>query len=144
MNAARKKPHTSLSVTSNILAIVAYLAVVAALMIIARPIPIVFPILGAILGGVGGFLQHLGLKRDYNRFGAAGSALEIRRRLTETRAGKIYLYYFWGVVVFLVALTFALNQSPITAVAAFIVAYLTFAAVREMVTLRDVFAMQAV
>ena len=106
------------------------------------PVPIAFPILGAILGSVGGFLQHIRLKRDYNRFGAASSLLEIRRRLAATRTGKLYFYYFWCYIFGMVLLTFAINKSPITAVAAFIVAYLLFAAVRELITLRDVFAMR--
>jgi hypothetical protein len=144
MNAPRNqpRPHPTFSPALNVALILAYIALAAALMALCKPpVPVLFPIIGVILGGVGGFLQHLGLKRDYNRFGAASSMVEIRRRLTQTRAGKGYIFYFWAVTLGLVVLTFAVNQSPITAVAAFAVSYLSFAAARETITLRDARAM---
>ncbi len=139
---APSRSHRAFSVTLNIALIGVYFALVLTLMAICRPpVPLWFPLLGAFLGGCGGFLQHLSLKRDYNRFGAASSRIEIRRRLNETRAGKLYLYYFWGINLCFVLLAFGANSSPITAFAALTVAYFSFAILREIVTLRDVFAM---
>lgn len=143
MNRPQTRPHPTFNPALNVGMILVSIAFAAALMALCKPpVPVVFPILGAILGGVGGFLQHLCLKRDYNRFGAASSMREIRRRLTETRAGKASISYFWAVTLGFVLLTFAVNQSPITAAAAFAVAYLAFAAAREIVTLRDALAMK--
>ena len=97
--------------------------------------------LGAVLGAALGMLQHRALREASVALIASKSAMDVRRALAATVSGRAYLYALWGSVFLVVAAAYALPPGGTHFGA--IAGYCALATVRELITLRETFALQA-
>lgn len=115
--------------------------IAAAIFLTAGPRPHVAIIaVGAVLGAVGGWLQHVSLREATSGFSRATSLLEIRRAFKATKWGRCYLVFLYvSKATLLLTAIFASDRSFIGILIAYIVGYFALMFVREVVTLRDTF-----
>ena len=135
------KPHSSLSPTTNILLIFAWAAVAAAFLFVVQPhAPIALAVVGAVLGAVGGIMQHLSITQASNGFSAAATLLEVRSALKATPWGSRYIRFLYFSKFVLIALAFVLIRQPLYGVIfGYLAGYFSLMFVREVITLRDTF-----
>ncbi len=135
------KPHTSLSPRTNILLIFVWAAAAAALFFVIEPhAPIMLGVIGALLGAVGGIMQHLGLQEASASFTTTSSLLDVRSALKATTWGRRYIRFLWSCKLVLLVLAFVFIREPLFAVLfGYLAAYVSLMFVREIVTLRDTF-----
>lgn len=138
------KPHASLSVTTNLLLIPIWAAFAALLLLVAEPrAPLSIALAGAVLGVVGGIMQHLSFGQASAAFTTATTLLEVRKALTATTWGRRYIRFLYASKLLLAALAFLLIRQPLLAIIfAYIAGYFSLMFAREIVTLRDTFQLQ--
>ena len=137
------KTHSTLSPITNILLIVAWGAAAIIFLVVIEPhIPIALAVAGAVLGAVGGVMQHLSFTQASAGFAAASSLMDVRRALTATTWGRRYIYWLYFSKIVLVALAFWLVRSPILSVVfGYLTGYAALMFVRDLITLRDTFVL---
>ena len=135
------KPHSSLSPTTNVLLIFAWAAVAAIFLFVVEPrSPVMLALVGAVLGAIGGVMQHLSFAQATKGFSAATSLLEVRSALKATTWGTRYIRFLYFSKFVLIALSFVLVRQPFLAVIfGYLAGYFSLMFVREVVTLRDTF-----
>jgi len=134
------KPHSSLSPTTNILLTFAWAAVAALFLFVIEPHS---PIILAVIGAVGGVMQHLSFKEATKGFSAASSLMEVRRAFKATQWGSRYIRFLYFSKFVLIALSFLHIRQPLLSVIfGYLAGYFTLMFVREIVTLRDTFFLQ--
>ena len=135
------KPHSSLSPTTNVLLIFVWAAVAAVFLFVADPhAPIIIAVVGAVLGVVGGAMQHLSFMQAGKGFSAASTLLEVRSAFKATTWGTRYIRFLYFSKVVLIILSFVLVRQPLMAVVyGYFAGYFSLMFVREIVTLRDIF-----
>lgn len=135
------KPHTSLSPRTNILLIFVWAVVAAAFFFVIEPhAPITLGVIGALLGAIGGIMQHLRLRDASGSFVTTSSLLEVRSALKGTTWGRRYIRFLWSCKLLLLILAFVLIRESLFAVLfGYLAAYSSLMFVREIVTLRDTF-----
>jgi len=133
--------HASLSPKPNVILLAAWTAGTVAVSLFAPAVPLVLLALGAVLGVALGMLQRRALRESRVALIASQSAMDVRRALAATGAGRAYLYALWGSVLLLFAAAYALPTGGIHFGA--IAGYCVLAAVRELITLRETFVLQA-
>jgi hypothetical protein len=126
--------HTSLKprTTITLLAIWGVVAVVVAC--VASPRPWLFFGIGVVLGVCAGVIQLRSIRESSAIFPTTQTAMDVRRVLGSSRAGRLYLYVFWGSMAVLVALAFCLLRGR--AFIGLLAGYSAFAFTRELLTLR--------
>ncbi|HXM32850.1 MAG TPA: hypothetical protein VN921_04290 [Chthoniobacterales bacterium] len=137
------KAHATLSPRTNILLILAWgTATVIFLLVIQPRLPLALAVAGAVLGGVGGVMQHLSFIQARASFAAASSLMEVRRALKATMWGGHYIYWLYFSKIVLVALAFWLVRSPLlNVIFGYLTGYAALMFVRELITLRDAFSL---
>jgi hypothetical protein len=137
------KAHSTLSPTTNILLILAWGAAAVIFLFVIEPhVPVALALVGAVLGGVGGVMQHLSVTQASASFAAASSFMDVRRALKATAWGSRYIYWLYFSKFLLVALAFWLVRIPIqNVIFGYFTGYAALMFVRELVTLRDAFAL---
>jgi protein-S-isoprenylcysteine O-methyltransferase Ste14 len=135
------KPHSSLSPTTNILLIFAWAAAACAFLFFIEPrCPVILAVVGAILGAIGGIMQHLSLTQATDGFSAAASLLEVRSALKATPWGTRYIRFLYFSKFVLIGLAFLLVRQPLLGIFfGYLAGYFSLMFVREVVTLRDAF-----
>lgn len=133
--------HASLSPKPNVILLAAWTAGTVAVSLCAPTIPSVLLALGAALGIVLGMLQRLALRESRAALIASRSAMDVRRALAATGSGRAYLYALWGSVLLVLAAAYALPTGGTYFGA--IAGYCALATVRELITLRETFVLQA-
>ena len=135
------KPHSSLSPTTNVLLIFAWAAVAAVFLFVVEPhAPVIIAVVGAVLGAVGGVMQHLSFTQATKGFSAASTLPEVRSAFKATTWGTRYIRFLYFSKFVLIALAFVLVRQPLFAVIfGYIAGYFSLMFVREVVTLRDTF-----
>jgi hypothetical protein len=133
--------HASLSPKSNFILLAAWTVAAVAVSLFAPEIPSVPLALGAVLGVALGILQRRALRDSRVALIASQSAMDVRRALAATGSGRAYLYALWGSVLLVLAAAYALptGGTHFGAVAG----YCALAAMRELITLRETFVLQA-
>ena len=126
--------HGTLTARTNALLIAGTGILVACVILLAEPTPILALVIGAACGVVVGVLQSRGIAEAEARFRTATTALDVRRALMSTAAGKWAVGLQWACVAALVVT--ALSQG--NAVASLIGGYSAFMCAREAATLRAV------
>jgi hypothetical protein len=139
------KTHATLSPKMNVLLICIWaIVIVLGFWIIQPRLPFTLAIAGGFLGALVGVMQHLSISRDPNGFVAASSLMGVRRALTNTPWGRKYIAWFYASKIALVLIAFLLIKGPLYQVArGYLVAYFSLMLVRDIVTLRDTFALQS-
>jgi hypothetical protein len=133
--------HASLSPKPNIILLAAWTAGAVAVSLIAPAVPSVLLAMGAMLGAALGTLQRQALRESRVALIASQSAMDVRRALAATGSGRAYLYALWGSVLLVLAAAYALPAGGTHFGA--IAGYCALAAVRELITLREAFVLQA-
>jgi hypothetical protein len=133
--------HASFSPKPNVILLAAWAAGIIAVSLIAPAIPSALLALGAVLGAALGMLQRRALRESRAALIVSQSAMDVRRALAATGSGRAYLYALWGSVLLVLAAAYALPTGG-TGFGA-IAGYCALAAVRELITLRETFVLQA-
>lgn len=132
------KTHTTLKPKTNILQIIVYFIASCFLSTISNPYPLALVILALALGAIGGTMQNLSFKENKPIFTKAKTALEVRSAMMSTKWGKKYFYFLWVacIILFVCAMTLTINL-----LLNFIICYLAFVFIRELITLKTAFEM---
>jgi hypothetical protein len=120
------------------------MVVVSALLTVQPRLPFTLAIAGAVLGALAGIMQHLSISQDPQRFFEASSMMGVRRALTRTPWGRRYIawLYFSKVVLVLVALLLLVKSTVLRVLMGYVVAYMSLMLVRDVITLKDTFALR--
>ena len=132
--------HTSLQPKTNmkLLAVWGIAAVVVAL--IASPTPWLFLGVGVALGFCAGIIQLRALRESSASLLTTQTLIDVRRVLSASRSGRIYLYAFWVSMALLFILAFYLLRGR--AFVGLLAGYSAFAFTRELLTLRATFELR--
>jgi len=95
---------------------------------------------GALLGAIAGLIQLRALRESANSLVAAASAMDVRRALTSTRAGRMYVYVFWSSTVLLLVLALVARGGG--GLLGWIAGACAFKALREAITLPATFELE--
>jgi hypothetical protein len=133
--------HASLSPKPNAILLAAWTAGTVTVALIAPAIPAALLVLGVVLGAALGMLQWRALREARIALVASRSAMDVRRALAATGSGRAYLYALWGSVLLIFAAAYVLPSGGEYFGA--IAGYCALAAVRELITLRETFVLQA-
>jgi len=136
------KTHASLRLSNNILFIILW-AVAASvfLFILEANAAITLAIVGGGFGAIAGLMQHMSLAQATDKFATASSLLGVRRAFTGTSWGSRYILWLYICKLALIVIAFGLIRRPLLRVAVgYLGAYTSLMFVRELVTLRDVIA----
>jgi hypothetical protein len=107
----------------------------------ARPTPWLLLACGVFLGAVAGALQLRAIRQSPSAFLTSTSLLDVRRAMTATAAGRLYVYFFWGSAIALVALAaFVFGNGFLLSWAA---SYCILAFTRESVAMRGVIELES-
>jgi hypothetical protein len=115
------------------------LAAVAALFLGPRPFPFGFLVIGACCGAFGGFMQLRSIAESKTAFLHSESVFGVDRALKATTWGTLYLIYLW----LCIACFFLVGYLYYRRLLVGAVPYFAMAFVRECVTLRASFALEA-
>lgn len=132
--------HTTLQPKTNmrLLAIWGVVAVVVAF--IASPIPWLFLGVGLALGVCAGIIQLRALRESSASLLTTQTAMDVRRVLSSSRSGRLYLYAFWFSMAVLFVLAFYLLRGR--GFVGLLAGYSAFAFMRELLTLRGTFELR--
>ena len=133
------KPHASLRPATNIVAILAWAIAAGVMSSLVAPRPFLVMGFGVFLGVIGGYMQVLSFREGRESFLSANSAMDVRRRMKETKWGKKYIYFLWAGGVLLVVVSFLVSTNPALA---FPAGYFSMMFAREVVTLKPTFELQ--
>jgi len=135
------KTHASLSPDTNIVLTIVWGAIAAYLVFVFDPhVPLVIAVVGAVLGAVGGIMQHLSFKEATNGFTTASSLLDVRRAFKATSWGSRYISWLYFSKFVLAVLAFLFIRQPLLGIVlGYLAGYLSLMFAREVVTLRDTF-----
>ena len=87
-------------------------------------------------------MQHLSIRHDPSGFLAASSLMGGRRALTSTSWGRSYITWLYFSKLALVLITVVLTRRPLPRVVfGYLTAYFSLMPVRDIITLRDTFAL---
>ena len=138
------KTNSSLSPIVNGALIFVWATAAVLLVFIAEPrLSVVLPVIGIVLGAVGGIMQHLSITQSKASFVAASSLLEVRRVLAKSIWGRRYIYWLYFSKVALIAAAFAVVRQPLIQVGlGYLAAYASLMFMRELVTLSDTVALR--
>ena len=126
--------HTSLQPKTNAKLLMIWGVVAFGVAIVASPTPWLFLGVGLVLGVCAGIIQLRALRESAAALVATQTAMEVRRVLSSSRCGRLYLYAFWFSMVVLFALAFSLLGGR--AFVGLLAGYSAFAFMRELLTLR--------
>ena len=131
--------HTSLQPKTNAKLLVIWGVVALIVAVVATPTPWLFIGGGLVLGAWAGIIQLRALRESAAALVATQTAMEVRRVLSSSRSGRLYLYAFWFSMVLLFALAFYFLRGR--AVVGLLAGYSAFAFMRELLTLRGTLAL---
>ena len=126
--------HASLQPKTNAKLLVIWGVVALAVALVASPTPWPFLGGGLVLGACTGVIQLRALRESAAALVATETAMEVRRILSSSRYGRLYLYAFWFSMVMLFALAFYFLRGR--AFVGLLAGYSAFAFMRELLTLR--------
>ncbi len=129
--------HSSLQPRTNIKLLVIWGVVAFVVAFLSSPTPWPFLGVGVALGGCAGVIQLRSLRESSASLLTAQTAMDVRRILSSSRTGRLYVYAFWGSMVVLCALAFYLLRGR--EFVGLLVGYSAFAFTREVLTLRGTF-----
>jgi hypothetical protein len=132
--------HTTLQPKTNmrLLAVWGVVAVVVAF--VAAPTPWLLLGVGLALGVCAGIIQLRAIRESSASLLTTQTAMEVRRVLSSSRSGRLYLYAFWFSMVVLFALAFCFLRGG--AFVGLLAGYAAFAFMRELLTLRGTFELR--
>ncbi len=120
------------------------IVVVSGFWIIQPRLPFSLAIAGGLLGALAGVMQHLSISHDPNEFVAASFLMGVRRALTSTPWGRKYIAWLYFSKVALILVAFLLIKGPLyQVVLGYLAAYFSLMLVRDLITLKDTFALQS-
>jgi len=132
--------HPTLRPKFNLLLVCVELIIAAILLMTIKPAPISFACLGILAGIFGGIFQWSSFNESGDLFLNAGTMIEVRKALNNTKWGKVYLCYFW---IFNIGMFLLATYLKSNAFLNFFTAYFSFAFARDIVTLYPVFQLEA-
>ena len=137
------KTHATLSPKVNSFLICIWaLVVVSGFWIFETRIALILVITGGLLGALAGVLQHRSISQDPQGFVDASSLLGVRRAFTSTPSGRKYIAWLYFSKGALILGAFLLIKKPFyQIVSGYLVAYFSLMLVRDIITLRDTFAL---
>ena len=110
--------------------------------ILNPPLPILLGIVGGLLGVEAGILQHLSISQNKDVFLSTFSFMEVRSGFTSNWLGRTYIGSVYASKIVLAILAFTLVKAPLHRVLlGYVVAYVSFMLTRDILTLRDTFAL---
>lgn len=138
-----KALHASLAPKTNVILVIAEGVAVALLFIFYTPrIPLSIAAAGAALGAIAGVMQHLSFSQASNGFLDAASLMDVRRALKGTLWGSRFIFWIYFSKVILVVLAIVVIRSSLFNVLfGYVAGYISFMFIRELITLRDIFAL---
>jgi hypothetical protein len=139
------RTHTTLSPRTNLILICIWALVVFYGFVIVQPrLPFTLALAGGLCGALAGGMQHLSIKHDPHGFVAASSLMGVRRALTNTAWGRKYIAWLYLSKFALVLFAFLLLKGPLYRVLlGYLTAYFSLMLVRDVITLKDTFALSA-
>lgn len=124
--------HKSLTRRANLTLIAIYSIGVAVLMIVTGNWVFLSCCVGAVFGVVAGILQRRALRSHAAAFLRTTTAMEVRRVLTSSRAGRVAVAVTWVSAIVLLVLAMFFGQRSLAA-ASWFSGFLAFMAVRDAV-----------
>jgi hypothetical protein len=135
------KSHASLSPWTNLLLIVVWTIVVAYLLVHLR-LPLTMAFSGGVLGAVAGVMQHQSISRSPEEFRTASSLMGVRRAFTSTPGGRKYIgWLYFGKLTLLVIAFLTIHAPFVRVIQGYLAGYFSLMLIRDVVTLRDTFAL---
>ena len=127
----------------NLLLIVVWTLVVVSVFLIVQPrLPLTMALAGGVFGAIAGMLQHLSIRQSPDGFIAASSLMGVRRAFTNTPWGRKYIGWLYFCKLSLIVIAFVMIKAPFSRVIlGYLAAYFSLMLVRDLVTLRDTFAL---
>jgi uncharacterized membrane protein len=129
--------HTSLQPKTNMKLLVVWGVFAVVVAFVASPTPWFFLGVGVALGFCAGIIQLRALRESSASLLTTQTAMEVRRALSSSRSGRLYLYAFWGSMAVLSVLAFYLLRGR--AFVGLLAGYSAFAFTRELLALRGTF-----
>ena len=138
------KVHASLSPTTNMLLIGLWgFAALVLLATLQMQNALALAGAGGLLGAIGGTFQHLSLRDAMTDFAGASSLMDVRRAMSRTTWGRRYIVWLYTSKFILIVLAATLVEHAVTPIIiAYVGSYMCLMFVRELVTLRDLFALR--
>jgi hypothetical protein len=133
--------HTSLLPKSNLVLLAVWAATVVIVSLVAPTTPWLLLGLGGFFGLCSRLLQIRALRESKSALITTQTAMDVRRALSSSRYGRLYLYALWGAVVLLLFAAYYLQTGGAHFGA--LAGYAAFAALRELLTLRSIYELQA-
>lgn len=134
--------HTSLQPKTNMKLLALWGIVAGVVAFRASPTPWLFLGLGAALGFCAGIIQLRALRESSASLLTTQTLMDVRRVLSASRSGRIYIYAFWVSQALLLVLAFYLLRGR--AFVGLLAGYSAFAFTREMLTLRFTFELRRI
>ena len=134
--------HTTLQPKTNIKLLAIWGTITVVVVMVAFPVPWSMLVVGAALGACAGVIQLRSLRDSATLLLRAQTAMDVRRALSSSRTGRIYLYAFWGSMLILFAAAVYLLRDR--AFVGLIASYSAFAFMRELVTLRGAYELHKI
>ena len=100
-----------------------------------------FFMVGAGLGLCGGIIQLAALRQASASLVKAQTMMDVRRALSSSRFGRLYLYMFWASMLLLIVLL-AVRSLLGQVLLNWLAGYASFCFVRELLTLRGAFELE--
>ncbi len=127
--------HFTLKIRSNIIFIVLWIAGIMISLFISQPKPLITILVGILFGLPCGILQRRGLSENTDAFLAAGTALDVREVMANSKSGKRALQIQWlgaGAILILSAI------QPANPILSALSGYCALMLVRDVITLKMV------
>jgi hypothetical protein len=132
--------HASLRPRTNMKLLVIWGVGAVAIAFVVSPPPWLFLGVGFALGACAGAVQLRSLRESSASLLSTRTAMDVRRVLSSSGTGRLYLYAFWGSMALMFGLAFYLLRER--ALAGLIAGYTAFAFARELLTLRGTFELR--
>jgi hypothetical protein len=129
--------HSSLLPKTNMLLLAMWSALAAAVAALVSPTPWSFLAMGLVQGVCAGVLQLRALRESTASYLTTRTAMDVRRVLSSSRSGQLYLNIFWICMAVQFALAFYFLRGGVFI--GLIASYSAFAFARELITLRGTF-----
>ncbi len=128
------KIHSTLKTSTNVVMIFLWGALAGTFAYLSAPHSLFIITIGAILGAIGGTMQYYAFSELKERLLDASSMLEVRKKLKETKWGKIYIPFLWVGNLLLVAVVIVMHRGnmPLEIMAG----YFSLMFIREIITLK--------
>jgi hypothetical protein len=130
--------HSTLKPKNNLRLIVIWGVVgVFTAVFLSHPMLWLFYVAGMLMGVIGGLVQLRALRQSTDLLIAANDMMSVRRALTASRSGRVYIAIFWLSNITIVVMAIVIMGSSM--IGGWLAGFCTFGFTRELITLRETY-----